>query len=139
VSSSRPPPPDSVRGSETILLVEDDDQVRAVARGILRRAGYVVLDAPGPGEALLVSEQHGASIHLLLTDVVLPRMNGPQLAERLRATRPGLKVLFTSGYTDAAAFQHGILDSDVAFLQKPFSPDKLAKKVREAIGPRLPS
>jgi two-component system cell cycle sensor histidine kinase/response regulator CckA len=139
VSASQAPPPDSVRGSETILLVEDDDQVRAVARGILRRAGYVVLDTPGPGEALLVSEQHGARIHLLLTDVVLPRMNGPQLAERLRATRPGIKVLFTSGYSDAAAFQHGILDSGVAFLQKPFSPDKLTKKVREAIGDRSSS
>jgi two-component system cell cycle sensor histidine kinase/response regulator CckA len=130
---SQPPIPEGVRGSETILLVEDDDQVRAVARGILRRGGYVVLDAPGAGEALLVSEQHGAKIHLLVTDVVLPRMNGPQLAERLHASRPAMKTLFMSGYTDDAMMQHGVLDSGVAFLQKPLTPDTLIRAVREAL------
>jgi len=94
------------------------------------------LEAPGPGEALLVVEQYGARINLLVTDVVLPRMNGPQLVERVRTSRPDIKVLFMSGYTDEAIIQHGILDSGVVFLQKPITPDGLARKVREALGPR---
>ncbi len=131
--AAQPPAPQPRSGSETILLVEDDDQVRGVARGILRRLGYVVLEAPSPGEALIISEQHASMIHLLLTDVILPRMSGAELAKRLAPSRPDMRVLFMSGYTDEAITQHGVLDSNTAFLQKPITPDLLARKVREVL------
>jgi signal transduction histidine kinase len=125
--------PEAARGGETILLVEDDDALRKLARSVLRRNGYVVLDAPNGGEAMLLAEQHPAKIHLLVTDVVLPRMSGRQLVERLAPTRPEMKVLFMSGYTDDAVLQHGVLESASAYLQKPLTPTSLARKVREVL------
>jgi two-component system, cell cycle sensor histidine kinase and response regulator CckA len=123
----------SLRGNETILLVEDDDQVRAVARGILLKNGYHVIEARNAGEALLHSEKHPTTIHLLLSDVVMPQMSGPELAKRLAKSRPEMKVLCMSGYTDDSIVRHGVLEAQVAFLQKPFTPDMLARRVREVI------
>jgi len=126
------PPPDS-RGSETILVVEDDDQVRAVARGILRRAGYKVIEARNAGEALLYSEQHSGKIHLLLTDVVMPGMSGPALAKRLASARTDMKVLCMSGYTDDSIVRHGVLEAQIAYIQKPITPAALTTRVRQVL------
>ena len=117
-------------GTETILLAEDERLVRVLAQKVLERAGYRVLVATGGTEALAVAEHHDGPIHLLLTDVVMPEMNGRELARRLTAVRPGVRVLYMSGYADEAVAQHGVLDPGTAFLQKPFTPEALAKKVR---------
>jgi len=126
-------PPRSLRGSETILLVDDDDQVRAVARSILQKNGYHVIEARNAGEALLHSEQHPGTIHLLLTDVVMPQMSGPELAARLARTRPEMKVLCMSGYTDDSIVRHGVMDAHLAFFQKPIAPEPLMIRVREVL------
>ena len=120
-------------GTETVLLVEDDDAVRALALNILRAVGYTVLEAHDGNEALGASERHKGPIHLLLTDVVMPGMGGRVLAGRLTGSHPGLKVLFMSGYADDAVVRHGVLEAEVAFLQKPFAVDGLVRKVRAAL------
>jgi two-component system cell cycle sensor histidine kinase/response regulator CckA len=123
----------SLTGTETVLLVEDDDQVRAVAKDILARSGYRVLEARNAGEALLLCEQHPQRIQLLLSDVVMPQMSGVQLARRVAAIRPDMRVLCMSGYSDEAVFRHGLVDSGLAFVQKPITPDGLLLRVRQVL------
>jgi PAS domain S-box-containing protein len=122
-----------LRGSETVLLVEDEDGVRALSRHVLQGCGYTVLEARDGVEAVRVAGRHRGRIDLLLTDVVMPRMSGREVAERLAGRHAGMKVLFLSGYTEDAVVRHGILEAEVAFLQKPFSPASLAAKVREVL------
>ncbi len=122
------------RGSETVLLVEDDESLRALAREILIVQGYTVLEAARPSQALRLNQSHRGPIHLVLTDVVMPEMNGRALANQLLTARPALKVLFMSGYTDSAIVHHGVLAPGTHFLQKPFTPRGLSRKVREVLG-----
>jgi two-component system cell cycle sensor histidine kinase/response regulator CckA len=122
-----------VGGSETVLLVEDEDVVRGLARRILEQAGYSVVEAGRAAEALGFCEEHIGEIDLLLTDVVMPGMSGKELADHLQLQRPDLKLLFMSGYTDEAIGNHGILDSSVQLIQKPFTASGLTKKVRDVL------
>jgi PAS domain S-box-containing protein len=122
-----------VSGTETVLLVEDESGVRSLAREALQANGYMVLEAAGSEEALALSAQHPGGVHLLLTDVIMPGMNGKEPADRLGGLRPGIKVLFFSGYTADAIAQHGILKEGVAFLPKPFTPRELLSKVRRTL------
>lgn len=121
------------KGKETILLVEDEAIVRALSREVLQESGYHVLDAADGDSALRVSEEYDGHIHLLVTDVVMPGMGGPALTERILKAYPEIKVLYVSGYTDDAVVKYGVLHEEVNFLQKPFSPDSLAYKVREVL------
>jgi nitrogen-specific signal transduction histidine kinase/ActR/RegA family two-component response regulator len=137
-----PPPsvePNPPGGAETILLVEDEDGVRALAGQTLRQHGYHVLEAADGEEALEVSRRSLEPIHLLLSDVVMPKLGGPVLAERLLPGRPGLKVLFMSGFTDSALVRHGVVSGEVECLFKPFTPTALAAKVREVLDRPVPS
>ena len=120
-------------GGETILVVEDQDGVRRITTKILRVYGYQILEAANGDEACRSRQTHRGDIHLLLTDVVLPGMNGKELSQRLRMVRPNLKVLFTSGYTSEVIAGRGVLDYGVAYIAKPFAPDRLAAKVREVL------
>lgn len=121
------------RGTETILLVEDEETVRTLAGRILTGAGYTVFKVDNGQAALQLSEQYTQPIHLLLTDVVMPHMSGRELAERLMAVRPDMKVLYMSGYTDNAIVRHDVLGPGTAFLSKPFTPDTLTRKIREVL------
>jgi signal transduction histidine kinase/CheY-like chemotaxis protein len=120
-------------GAETVLLVEDEDEVRDLTREVLEGLGYTVLEARLPGEAVRISEQHLGPIHLLLTDVVMPELNGRQLARRLTSGRADMKVLYMSGYTDDAIARHGVLEPGTRFLEKPFSREMVADKIREVL------
>jgi two-component system, cell cycle sensor histidine kinase and response regulator CckA len=133
---STPPARPTGRSWETILLVEDEDQVRAFARTALSRQGYQVLEAEHGEQALILCEQHAGSIHLLLTDVVMPRMGGRELAARAAVLRPEMKVLYMSGYANDETLPDGVLEADVALLQKPITPSALSHKVREVLDAR---
>ncbi|HVH11056.1 MAG TPA: response regulator [Gemmatimonadales bacterium] len=125
--------PEVVGGTETVLLVEDVSAVRAVAREMLERQGYTVLEAADARAAHRFAHEHPGTIHLLLTDVVMPDVSGRELADQLVPIRPQMKVLFMSGYTDDAVVRHGILGEGIAYLQKPLTPKTLARKVREVL------
>lgn len=129
----RTPPVGSLQGSETVLLVEDDEAVRTLVRVVLRKQGYEVLEARAGEDAVRLCREHASVIHLLLTDVVMPRMGGEEIARALRQMRPSLKVLFMSGYTKSAVVHDGPSDSPVAFLQKPITPETLLRKVRAVL------
>ena len=122
-----------LHGGETVLLVEDETQVRELAIKMLRQLGYAVLTAANGTEALDVSRAHAGKISLLVTDVVMPNMSGKEVADALTASRPGLEVLFVSGYTENTVVDHGVLDSSVNFLSKPFTRDALARKIRDIL------
>jgi CheY-like chemotaxis protein len=115
------------------LLVEDEAVVRGLARRILEQVGYSVVEASRGDEALRFCAEHAAEVDLLLTDVVMPEMSGKELADRLKSQYPELKMLFMSGYTDESIVHHGVLDSSVEFIQKPFTPAALVRKVRDVL------
>jgi two-component system cell cycle sensor histidine kinase/response regulator CckA len=128
----------ALRGWETVLIVEDQEGVRKATRAALSGYGYQVLDAANGMEAVAAAQEYAGKIHLLLTDVVLPGMNGKQVAERLRPLRPDLKVLFMSAYSASLIAQHGVLEAGVAYISKPFDRDRLAAKVREVLNRSIP-
>jgi CheY-like chemotaxis protein len=125
-------------GSETILVVEDDEMVRKLARRILERAGYDVLEAPNGGAALSLVESCGPRLDLLLTDVIMPDMNGRELAKKILALRPATKVMYTSGYSDDAIAHHGVLNPGVSLVEKPFSGAVLVSAVRDVLDGKAP-
>ena len=120
-------------GSETVLIVEDDKSLRKLARTLLKQRGYTILEAENGEDALKVSKEHEGPIDLLITDVVMPQMSGKETAERLQPLYPHMKVIYMSGYTDNAIVRHGVLAPGLNFLEKPFSPEALARKVREVL------
>jgi CheY-like chemotaxis protein len=124
------------RGSGTILVVEDDPSVQRLVCRVLATRGYEVIAAANGEEALHLAAAHRGTIHLLLTDVVMPRMGGRELAERATRLRPELRVLFMSGYTDDAVVRHGVVEDKVGFVHKPFTPDTIERRVRDALRPR---
>ena len=138
VLMGKQPPVETARGTETILLVEDDQQLRELAGRVLTGCGYQVLVADSAAEGITRCESHDGKIHLLLTDVVMPGSGGREVAKQVMARRPDVKVLYMSGYTTNAIVHHGVLDAGIAFLQKPFTPASLAAKIREVLDQRAP-
>ena len=132
-------PPESLSGSETVLLVEDEESLRRLTRSLLEQSGYTVLEASEGAEALRIAHQHQGTIHLLLTDVVMPGTGGRVLAEKIALNYPDTKVLFMSGYTDFAVTTHGVLEEGIFLLQKPFTRGALMRKVREALDTKVTS
>ncbi|MSR22166.1 MAG: response regulator [Gemmatimonadetes bacterium] len=124
-------------GTETVLLVEDDTAVRAVAHKALLRLGYTVLSAEGGEDALRLARDYQGRIHLLLTDVMMPGMNGLVVASKVTRFRPGIRIFFMSGYADRDLVRQGLLDPETHLLEKPFSPQELGERVREILD--LPS
>ena len=125
------------KGTESVLVVEDEASVLSLIKTALERFGYTVLAARTPSQALEMVECHQGSIHILLTDVVMPEMNGKELKERIEQLKPNLKVMFMSGYTSDIIMHRGILERDTHFLQKPFSVDSLVNKVRHALDTQI--
>jgi two-component system cell cycle sensor histidine kinase/response regulator CckA len=125
--------PAEKRGTEEVLLVEDEGSVRTLVRAILQRRGYQVVEAPDAERALAIAEEHEGEFVLVVTDVVMPGISGPDLVARLRARQPGLRVLYMSGYADDGEVRRAIADSGTAYLQKPFTPDALGRAVRELL------
>jgi CheY-like chemotaxis protein len=123
-------------GNETILVAEDQDAVRVLVCEVLKSKGYEVLEASQGEDALRIAREHEGPIHLLVTDVVMPGMSGRELARNLAVLRPEMKVLYMSGYTGNAIVHHGVLEEGLTFIQKPFSPDALARKVRAVLDAR---
>jgi two-component system, cell cycle sensor histidine kinase and response regulator CckA len=134
-AAAKKPTTTELNGTETVLLVEDEDGVRALVRQVLQKRGYTVLEARSGKDALLECERQQGKIDLLLTDVVLEQMSGRELAEKLSPLRPEMKVLYISGYTDDAIVHHGVLTAGKAFLQKPFTTEALARKIRSVLAP----
>jgi two-component system cell cycle sensor histidine kinase/response regulator CckA len=122
-----------LRGSETILLAEDSNSLREMAKEYLESVGYSVIESASGKEALQHAREFNGIIHLLLTDIVMPEMSGPELAAEIAAARPGIKIIYTSGYTDEAFSRQGILDPGVNFIQKPYRPKALGRKIREVL------
>jgi PAS domain S-box-containing protein len=122
-----------ISGSETVLIVEDDDALRNITKKMLQKYGYKILEAKNGEKALNIGETHEGPIHLLLTDMVMPGMSGSELSEKMQSIRPETRVIYMSGYTDNAIVRHGILRRDINFIEKPFSPESLGKKVRQVL------
>jgi CheY-like chemotaxis protein len=132
-TAAAPPPEPAAVGSETVLLVEDEDVVRRFTRAILERHGYRVLEAARPSEALEIAERHQGDIQLLLSDVVMPEMSGPEMARKLGASRRGLRVLYMSGYPYSHISSQGLLAPDAPYIQKPFTGAALSRRIRELL------
>jgi two-component system, cell cycle sensor histidine kinase and response regulator CckA len=133
VAAPKPPAPFADGGTETVLVVEDDPAVRSIVRTMLEARGYDVLAAEGGDEALAAIEQHDGRVALVLSDLIMRGLNGRQTVDRIRETQPDTKVLYMSGYTDDTVIRSGALEPGTAFIQKPFSGDDLARRVRELL------